>query len=178
MIISNRIRQIIKGTILGGSSIIKPAKGNTCYLSMRSKKSKWLDYKALELSQLASERPFTLEVTNRWHSKCDLIFNDFETMFYKNRRRNINIDALNDLKDIAYMIWFGDCGSYNDKYVSLNTNVWGEKGTIIIKKYLELACFDSEIKMDRKGFRLKLSEESSKIFIQIIEPQFPHCLLN
>ena len=38
-------KQILLGTILGGSSIIKPERGKNCYLAMRDYDQEWLSYK-------------------------------------------------------------------------------------------------------------------------------------
>jgi hypothetical protein len=87
-LLSNRQKQVIMGTILGGSSIVRPANGKNCYLSMRGKSERWLKFKAEELSSLASWKPFTVETTNRWHSMCYPIFNDYFQMFYVEKQRH------------------------------------------------------------------------------------------
>jgi sugar O-acyltransferase (sialic acid O-acetyltransferase NeuD family) len=88
-------RFLIIGTILGGSSIIKPQKGKNCYLSMRDKDLTWLKFKADQLKDLTSQSPLTIEKTNRWHSVCYPIFNEFYKMFYDGKDRIIKIDNLN-----------------------------------------------------------------------------------
>ena len=99
-LMSNRQRQVIMGTILGGSSIIFPKHGRTCYLSMRDKRRNWLEYKAVELGSLSSSSPFTVEKTHRWHSKCYPLFREFYEMFYKKGSRFLHIDTLSALSDI------------------------------------------------------------------------------
>ena len=41
--------QILIGSVLGGSSLVKPPKGVNYYLSMRSNNDKWLMYKISEM---------------------------------------------------------------------------------------------------------------------------------
>jgi hypothetical protein len=172
--ISIREKQIIIGTILGGSSIVKPAKGKNCYLSMRSKNGLWLDFKARELSNFASAAPITIEKTNRWHSLCYPIFNDLRTSFYdKDGARRVKKEMVESLHDTALAVWFGDCGKYIDGEIILNTHIWKEKGSKVIKKCLGYCGWKAEIFMDRKSFRVKLDETSSKDFLSYVVPHLP-----
>lgn len=167
------MEQIIIGTVLGGSSIIKPTKGMNCYLSMRDKRAEWLEYKARELSTLASDKPFTLERTNRWHSCSYPIFNKFRDMFYnKKGKRKVNAEEL-VLADLGWAIWFGDCGKYEKESIVLNTHVWGEKGTKSIINYFSLCDYKAEIFKERNGFRVKLDKTSSRDFLSIARPHLP-----
>lgn len=174
--LSWRQNQIILGTILGGSSLIKPKNGKNVYLSMRSKDGQWLDWKSTQLLEVTSQEPVTIEKTNRWHSLCYPIFSDLRNSFFKNNKRNLTLEVLEKsaLSDISFMIWFVDVGSYDKGSLVFNTNIWGEKGTKNIKKYFSLLDWDSEIVMERKGFRIKLDENSSKEMLKLISPLFPH----
>jgi hypothetical protein len=172
--ITDRQKQVVKGTILGGSSIIKPVGGRNCYLSMRSKNDKWIDYKGSELSAFSSGAPFTIEKTNRWHSLCYPIFNDIRELFYDGKKRVLKLEALEDLQDIAFMIWYGDAGFYHKNSVIFNTNIWGKKGTETIKEYFDMCGYISVIYKDRKSYRVKLNEESSMQLLKTIAPHFPH----
>jgi hypothetical protein len=172
--ITDREKEIIKGTVLGGSTIIKPTGGKNCYLSMRSKDGQWLDYKAYELKNLSSSAPMTIEKTNRWHSLCYPVFSDIYKMFWDQKKRSINETHLDCLTYISYMIWFGDCGTYKDGIVILNTHIWGEEGSNKICNYLGKAGFKSEVFAERKNFRIKLDESSSYNFIRNISPNMPH----
>lgn len=176
--ITTRQSQIISGTILGGSSIVKPTKGKNCYLSMRSKDGLWLDYKARELKSLASLEPITIEKTNRWHSLCYPIFTKFREEFYKGKERKLRLENLELLQDIGLAMWFGDCGKWRDNNVILNTNIWGEKGSKIIKKYIECCGWKCEIFEERGGCRVSMEEQSSRDFLEIIVPQLPGFFTN
>ena len=171
--ISKRHLQVVKGTILGGSSIVKPVGGRNCYLSMRSKNPNWLDYKASELSVFSSKAPFTIEKTNRWHSLCYPIFSDMRELFYANKKRRLNPEALNDLQDVAFMIWYGEVGSYNKGHIVFNTNIWGKKGTETIRDYFTHCGWEASIYRDRKSYRLKLSEDASCQLWSTISGLFP-----
>lgn len=177
--ITQRQRNFIIGTILGGSSIVKPGKGVNSYLSMRSKDINWLRYKATELKDLASRDPITIEKTNRWHSICYPLFNEFRDMFYDGDDRILHMDHLNMLQDVAIMVWYTDCGKLHKKHVILNTQVWGEKGSNTICEYFSYLGYKSEPMKERNNYRVKLDEESSKKFMSMISPHVPplyHCV--
>ncbi len=170
-IITERQKQIIMGTILGGSSIVVPKKGKNCYLSMRDKRKNWLELKAGELQLLSSNFPFTSEKTNRWHSKCYPVFNEFKNMFYKNNKRFLEIDVLSKLSDISFAIWLGDCGTMHDDKLVLNTHIWGDSNKTIIA-YFELLGYKSNI--IKEG--ISLDSNSSKDFINYAAPHLPEWL--
>src|SRR5581483_2301925 len=138
--ISDWQRQIILGTVLGGSSLVKPKKGRNCYLFMRSADKSWLKYKAEELASFASQRPFTIEGnTLRWHSNCYPVFSDYYEKFYKDDKKVVTMDLLDSLRDIGFAIWYGDSGKLKSGQVLLNTNKFGEEGTKIISDYFQQA---------------------------------------
>lgn len=171
---TDRVYQIVKGTVLGGSSLVVSKGGKSCYLSMRGKNTNWIQYKSEELSIISSLKPFTLEKTNRWHSLCYPFLLDIKNNFYKNKNRFVKKDALNDLKDIAYMIWFGDAGSYHRGQFLLNTHVWGEENTKKIVKYFNESGFNCFLYKEYGKNRIKFDLNSSALILKIISPHFPH----
>ena len=171
--VSTRQRDIIIGTILGGSSVVKPSKGKNCYLSMRCKDLGWLRFKATELANLASSSPITTEKTNRWHSMCYPCFNEFREMFYANGKRRLDIDNLSLLRDVTLAIWYGDCGHFKREHVVLNTHIWGKKGTDTIKEYFSYLGYNPIIFRERGSLRVRLDKDSSKQFIKLIMPHIP-----
>jgi len=162
-----RQKAIIIGTILGGSSIVKPKKGKNCYLSMRNKDLEWLKFKAKELSNLSTKDPITSEKTYRWHSICYPLFNEFEEMFYENKERNLKIETLNLLQDISIAVWYKDCGLLNKNCIILNTHIWGKEATEKTLGYFESLDWSGQIITERKNYRIKLSEESSQEIIKM-----------
>jgi hypothetical protein len=171
--ITQRQRAFVIGTILGGSSIVKPTRGKNCYLSMRSRDIQWLRYKATELQSLASNNPITVEKTNRWHSICYPLFNEFRDMFYDKGRRSLNLNNLSLLRDITLAIWFGDCGIRVHDSVVINTHIWNEEGTKIISEYFGYLGYESEIVKQRDNYRVRLDKKSSMDFFKIVAPHLP-----
>jgi hypothetical protein len=161
-------RCIIIGTILGGSSIVMPQKGKNCYLSMRSKNLNWLNFKSKELSNLATKEPITTEKTYRWHSVCYPLFNEFHEMFYKNKKRILNINTLNLLQDLSIAVWFKDCGILNkNNTITFNTHIWGKSGSEVICEYFNSLEWKSNIFTERKNYRVKIDEEASKEILKM-----------
>lgn len=166
-------RFLIIGTILGGSSIIKPKKGKNCYLSMRDKDLSWLKFKADQLKDLTSQSPLTIEKTNRWHSVCYPLFNEYHEMFYDGKKRCIRTDALNLLHDSSIAIWFGDAGKCKGDNVILNANIWGKSGAEMIVEYFRSLDWAADIFLERKNYRVKLDAESSDDFLKLVSPYLP-----
>lgn len=166
-------RFLIIGTILGGSSIIKPKKGKNCYLSMRDKDLAWLKFKADQLKELTSQAPLTIEKTNRWHSVCYPLFNEYYDMFYNGKNRCLRMENLHLLHDSSIAIWFGDAGKCKNDCVIFNTNIWGKKGTESIVEYFRSLDWEAEIFMERKNYRIRMNEDSSKDFLKLVGPYLP-----
>jgi len=164
---------LIIGTILGGSSIIKPKKGKNCYLSMRDKDISWLRFKADQLKELTSQSPMTIEKTNRWHSVCYPLFNEYYGMFYHGKNRCLRSEHLNLLHDSSLASWFGDTGKCKGGKVFLNTNIWGKKGTESVVEYFESLDWRAEVVMERKNYRVRMHEESSEDFLKLVAPYLP-----
>lgn len=171
--LTERQKNIIKGTILGGSSIVRPKSGKNCYLSMRSKNVKWLAFKSGELSILASDNPLTIEKTTRWHSLCYPVFADMRIMFYEKDERRLKLECLDSLRDIALAVWFGDSAYFKRGRVVFNTHIWGDKGTEIIKNYFELLGYNSTIIKERDKLRLELDEASGTSLVKLVSPHLP-----
>lgn len=171
--LTNRQKNVLTGTILGGSSLVKAAGSRNCYLSMRSKDLRWLEFKSSEISSLASGTPFTKDTTNRWHSMCYPVFNQMREQFYDENRRKLKMESMDLLSDVAYAIWFGDAGTYPNHHVVLNTHVWGEDGTNLIVQYFSEVGYTSEVIRERGSYRVKLDRESSLAFFRLAEPHLP-----
>lgn len=177
---SIRQKQIILGTILGGSTLVCPKKGRNCYLSMRDKNALWMKWKAQELMSFASYDPFTEEKngTVRWHSLCYPIFTEFHDIFYKDGKRNLKLESFENIQDIGLLVWWVDAGKMEGRQVIFKTQIWGEEGTKVVLEYLGLACFDAEIYLDRKVQRIRLTREATKKFMSLILPHAPSFIHN
>lgn len=164
---------LITGTILGGSSIIKPQKGKNCYLSMRDKDFSWLKFKADQIKDLSSQSPMTIEKTNRWHSVCYPVFNEYREMFYRGDKRRLDPDSLSLLHDSSIAIWFGDAGKCKGGRAVFNTNIWGKEGAEAIAEYFGTIDFRCEVFTERKNYRVRLDPESTEEMLKMCAPYLP-----
>ncbi len=156
-------RQIICGTVLGGSSIVKPKSGRNAYLSMRGTNPKWIQCKAQELELFLPQNPFLPQKDNsyyRWHSSCSPVFNEFKELFYEDGQKVAKMDVLNSLRNIGLAVWFLDCGRIVDNKIVMNLNFKDVKP--ILQYFTEI---DLIFKMNKK---IEFDEVSSKKFIQVI----------
>lgn len=172
--LTNWQRQIVIGTILGGSSIIKPKTARSCYLSMRGTNPKWLECKAQEFPNLRSQNPyFTSGRYYRWHSCCSPCLNEFRETFYKDGKKCISMDILNELRNIGLAVWFLDSGSMEKDRSCFHTTSYKKEGTDIISQYLSEVGMDNEIVKKGNGFRVILDDKSTRKLIGVIGEIIP-----
>lgn len=174
-------RQIILGTVLGGSSVVKPKGGRNSYLSMRGKDAYWLEYKSQELKNLASPTPFLIENENkyfRWHSLCYPEFNEFHNLFYADGKKHVTMDILNELRDIGLATWFLDGGKVEKNSIVFNTNVFREDGTKLIAQFFNEISIKAESVIKGKSLRVTILEESVEKFTKVINHRIPEFMLH
>lgn len=163
-------RQVITGTVLGGSSLVRPKEGKNAYLIMRSIDKTWLEYKAQELEIFRYNNSFSKENNSfKWRSACYPIFNEFYKMFIYKKARRLSMDILDTLKDIGLAIWFGDKGTCKKGIVSLNLSIFGKKGAETTVKYFNEVGIEAEL-VDRK---VVFTKHGSERFIATIGEKLP-----
>lgn len=177
-VITDWQKQIIIGTVLGGSSIVKPAKGRNCYLVMRSSNHSWLNFKSQELKNLASQYPFTKEdPTLRWHSNCYPMFNDLHALFYVKNKKTVTMEILDQLRDIGLAIWLGDAGKIHAGAVSINTHKFGKQDSTLISRYFNEVGIENVLTQKRGSHRIKMTTKGTYKFLMITEQYLPDFML-
>jgi hypothetical protein len=174
-------KQIILGTILGGSSIVKPRGGRNAYLSMRGKDAYWLEYKSHELKNLASPTPFLIENENkyfRWHSLCYPEFNNYHALFYDEKRKKIEMEVLNELRDIGLAIWYLDNAKLEKDKITFNTNVFKEQGTEVICRYFNEVNIAAEAVKISKSYRVHIIDDGIEKFLKTVAHRVPQFMLH
>jgi hypothetical protein len=177
--ITDRQRQIISGSVLGGSSIVQPNNGVNCYLSMRGKNYNWLYFKMEELKVFSADRSFSKEVTFRWHSKCYPIFVEYRDKFYENTKRKLTLETLENLHlcDIAFAVWFMDCGGLDKDQLFFNTHVWGKEGSEICCEYFKFLNMDAQVINNKHKSKIYFTKDSTQDLLKIIVPVLPYCFV-
>ena len=166
-------QQIILGTVLGGSSLIKSKHGKNCYLSMRDKNYYWLNYKSQEIKLSSQHSFFYDKKTIRWHSIASPALNEIYDYFYINNHKTVTNLILDKLRDIGLMVWFMDSGGIENELAFFRTTRYGEEGTEIINKYFKLLDLNSHIVKNSRGKKVILDKPSTIRLIKVISPVAP-----
>lgn len=173
-------KQFLYGTILGGSSIIRPERGKNCYLAMRDSDSVWLSYKIEVLKDFFKIDQNTIKKdknTYRCYSVAYPVFNDACDLFYQDEKKVVTREMLEILTDEAWMVWFVDAGRKSKRKAYLRTHKFGEEGTKIISDYfnsLECSC---DIHMCRDRYEIVFDNKGAYELLSIIAPKIPNFLI-
>lgn len=175
-------RQVLYGTILGGSSIIKPKRGRNCYLAMRDRDYDWLAYKTSEL------RPFFKmdqgvikkdKTTFRCYSVAYPIFNEVHDDFYDEEgNKVVKKEVLDLLTDVAWMVWFVDAGRKSKRKAYLRTQKFGEAGSEIIAEYFNDLDCDCKVHTTRGRYEIVFSNIGAVEYLSTFLHRAPNFILN
>lgn len=170
-------RDIVIGTVLGGSSLVKPSRGVNYYLSMRSKNQTWLQYKMQELEGYFQNCQLRQEKTTfRCNSMCSDEFTELHALAYEDKERTVSEDLLFPMKYHGLMVWFleggGRCGRGN-KNIYLNTTKLRENGTDIVLDYFNGMYMSCTKTASSKRIRVTFTVEASEKYARIIEDAVP-----
>jgi len=170
-------KQILIGTILGGSSLVKPPKGVNYYLSMRSQNSMWLEYKMAELEDYFTN-PTLRKYGNtfRCNSSCHEGLTEVRNMLYDDDGRKIRMEILDQLMDIGIAIWYLDSGSKtgrNKKNAYINTTKFGVEGTEIVRQYFCEVGMECRVNHDGDRLKVLFTVEGTLNLLKITAHKFP-----
>ena len=169
-------KQVIYGTILGGSSILKSIKSKNAYLAMRDNNIDWIRCKEQEISLLSSENSYSIGENGycRWHSVCSPLFNQYYDLFYKNGKKYVGMDVLNELRDIGLAVWFIDAAKADDNKITLNTKKYDPEGVKILNQYFDEIGLPNEIINNKVQF----VDKSALKFIKIVGIHIPNFMIH
>lgn len=169
--------QILIGTILGGSSLVKPPKGKNFYLSMRGKNEQWLRYKMAEMPDyFKSVSIHRYGNTFRCNSSCSPTLTEIKDVLYNGNKRQVTMNVLDSLKDIALSVWFLDGGSKTGrgkKNAYINTTKFGDAGTKIVMQYFREIGMPCNVNRDGKRLKVLFGVDGTKELFKTIAHQFP-----
>lgn len=174
-------KMVLYGTILGGSSIIKPARGKNCYLAMRDCNINWLSYKTNELKQLFKIDDMLIKKdksTHRCYSIAYPVFNELYDLFYENGKKVIRNQLLDELNDVAWMVWFVDAGRKTKRKAYLRTHKFGKEGTEAICNYFNSVSTECTIRESQGKHELIFSNAGSHRLLKTIVHRIPKFLRN
>ena len=174
--------QVLIGTVLGGSSLVKPPKGVNYYLSMRSQNELWLRYKMEEMSEYFPTTKINwYNNTYRCNSQCCEKLTEYQNLLYDGNRRKITMNLLDKLMDYGIAVWFLESGSKtgrDNKNAYINTTKFGEEGTKIIHQFFNEV--DMYCNVNRDGSRIKIlfTVDGTVSLFETIACRFPEFMLH
>jgi len=174
--------QVLVGTILGGSSLVKPPKGKNYYLSMRSKNELWLKYKMAEMPNFfKNPKIHQYGSTNRCNSSCCGTLTEIHDILYQGSKRHVSMEILDSLQDIALAVWFLDGGSKTGrdrKNAYINTTKFGEAGTKIVLRYFNEIGMPCNLNRDGSRLKVLFTVEGTLEFFKVTAHRFPTFMYN
>lgn len=169
--------QVLIGTVLGGSSLVKPPKGINYYLSMRGQDNKWLLYKMAEMAEFFPDPKFhQYGTTYRCNSCCNSKITEIYQQLYQDGKRNIKMETLDILTDTGIAIWFLDSGSKTGrgkKNAYINTTKFGAEGSDIIRQYFCEIGMPCNINHDGTRLKILFSVAGTDVLMKTIAHRFP-----
>lgn len=172
--------QILYGTILGGSSIVKPTHGKNCYLAMRDSNHDWLEYKVNELKDYFKIDSNTIKKdknTYRCYSVAYPVFNSLHKEFYNDGKKFIDRELLEGLNDVAWMVWFVDSGKKSKRKAYLRTHKFGLEGTKIIAEYFNSLDCECDFKLTRERYEIVFTHKGSIEFMATFAHRLPEFMI-
>lgn len=173
--------QILYGTILGGSSIIKPDRGKNCYLAMRDRDCNWLMYKTEELKEFFKMDANVIKKdknTYRCYSVAFPVFNNIYDTFYQDGKKVITKATLDILTATAWMVWFVDAGRKSKRKAYLRTHKFGEDGTKVICDYFNSLDCDCAAHLCRGRHEIIFSNNGAHELLSAISHSMPNFILD
>ena len=173
-------KQVLYGTILGGSSIIHPERGKNCYLAMRDHDKFWLSYKIEALEDFFKIDQNTIKKdknTYRCYSVAYPVFNDAYESFYRDGTKVVTREMLEILTDEAWMVWFVDAGRKSKRIAYLRTHKFGQEGTQIIVDYFNSLECHCDVHQCRGRYEVVFTNKGAYELLSIIAPKLPEFLI-
>lgn len=174
--------QVLIGTVLGGSSLVKPPKGVNYYLSMRSQNEKWLMYKIEEMPLYFGDCvPRWYTNTFRANSRCCEDLTSCYNAMYEGSKRKVTMDLLNGIRDMALAIWYLDSGSKTGrdrKNAYINTTKFGEEGTKVVWQFFNEVDMPCNISQDGNRRRVLFTVDGTESLLATIAHRIPEFMLD
>ncbi len=188
LLITQEEHDLIIGSLLGDASIRQREK-NSCFRFSHSIKQK--DYSTFKKEKLINFNISEFREVKRkigqnfihaidFSTKTHPIFNYYQNLFYKNGRKVIANEILNQINPQSLVYWICDDGSYDNKqgYIILCTNSYSLEEHKLMKEFFKQRFgLDPTIGFrDNKYYYLRFKQEDSKKLINIIKPFIPESM--
>ena len=189
MFLSEYEHDLIIGSLLGDASV-RQRDRNCCFrVSHSVKQREYIEWKLnqlrlLEICEFAEKKrkigEHEVHIINL-STKTHPALNYYRTLFYKEGRKVISNEILNQLNPRSIAVWICDDGSYSNKQgnITLCTNAYSLEEHHLMKEFFkERFGLDPTIGFrDGKYYYLRFKKEDSKKLINLVEPFIPVCML-
>jgi len=188
LLVTQEEHDLIIGSLLGDASIRQREK-NSCFRFSHSIRQKsYSEYKKDLLKEftISEFREVKRKIkegiihTIDFSTKTHPVFNYYRNLFYKNGKKEITLELLNQLNPRSLAFWVCDDGSYSraQGYIILCTNSFSFEEHKLMKEF-----FNKKFGLnptigfrDGKYYYLRFKQEDSKKLVEIIEPFIPNCM--
>ncbi len=182
MLISQEEHDLIIGSLLGDASIRQRDKNSCFRFSHSIKQREYCEVKKniLKSFNISEFREVKRKIKDRFihaidfSTKTHSIFNYYRNLFYKDNRKIINLDILNQLNPRSLAYWICDDGSFDNTqgYIILCTNAYTlDEHNLMKKVFNEKFGLNPTIGFrDNKYYYLRFKKQDSEKLIQIIKP--------
>lgn len=189
LLIGKEEHDLIIGSLMGDASIRQREK-NSCFRFTHSIKQKeYAEFKKKILNNfnISEFREVKRKIGNNlihaidFATKTHAIFNYYRALFYKNGRKIITTDILNQLTARSLAYWICDDCSYDNTqgYIVLCTNAYSLEEHQLIKEF-----FNKKFGLnptigfrDGKYYFLRFKQDDTKKLINIIKPFIPSSMI-
>jgi len=189
LLITQEEHDLIMGSSLGDASI-RQRERNSCFRVAHSiRQEGYINFKLrilkdFKISEFARrDRVIKGNRVNMIHlaTKTHPLFNYYRNMFYKNGRKVVTKEILNQLDARSLAFWICDDGSYSNtqRYIILCTNSYSLEEHNLMKDFFkEKFNLNPTIGFrDGKYYYLRFKQFDTKILINIIKQFIPECML-
>ncbi len=177
VIFTNREKQLILGTLLGNSSIIKPKKSKNPHFQMRESISKggtWIRCKAYELKKFSRPKSFVADSDSfRWNSVSCSCWEDIYKFCYKDGKKFVSMNWLDQLQDYALACWFMDKGALSKNSASIRISRLDEESLDNIENYFKIIGIPGEIKNFGGSKIINFKNKNQIKFMHLIGQKLP-----
>ncbi len=173
--LDNWQKQITLGALLGKANLQVPEGGkNPRLLISHGKRDdwQWFQWKIEVFQRLG--HPHSLarhgDYGYRWWSICHPVWSELYQICYPHEGKQITMEWLDRLQDVAWAVWFLDKGTWIDGNLRLNLHSWPCKDVSIAAEYfnqLDVTCRPEGLRV------IDFTSEGTYAFFKIAAPQIP-----
>jgi len=189
LLISQEEHDLVIGSLLGDASIRQREKNSCFRFSHSIKQREYCKFKKdiLNNFNISEFREVKRKIRDDFIHAIDFstkthpVFNYYRNLFYKNNRKIVSIEILNQLNPRSLVFWVCDDGSYDNRqgYIILCTNAYNLEEHQLMKKFFnDKFGLDPTIGFrDGKYYYLRFKQKDSEKLIEIINPFIPRCMI-